>query len=125
MNSNFQDEVRRWVNVCFGSEISDHKIERSHRFLEEALELSQAAGCSAEEAHALVDYVFGRPTGELSQEVGGVMVTLAALCGAFGVSMTASGETEIARCWTKVEKIRAKNACKPRNSPLPGVYPSA
>ena len=28
--------------------------------------------------------------------------------------------TELARIWTKVEQIRAKQAAKPRNSPLPG-----
>jgi len=29
------------------------------------------------------------------------------------------GETELARVWTKVEKIRAKQAAKPKHSPLP------
>ena len=39
-----------------------------HRFLEEALELVQACGATASEAHQLVDYVYGRPVGEPAQE---------------------------------------------------------
>lgn len=115
----FQSRVEPWLLACFGEEISNDKEERNHRFLEESLELVQATGCTASEAHQLVDYVFGRPVGEPHQEVGGVMVTLAALCRAQALDMHANGETELARIWTKVEKIRAKQAAKPRHSPLP------
>lgn len=80
-------------------------------------------GCTASEAHQLVDYVYGRPVGERAQEVGGVMVTLAALCLAQGLAMHAAGETELARIWTKVEAIRAKQAAKPKHSPLPAAAP--
>ena len=75
----FQYRVKPWMDKCFGSTISKDRIERNHRFLEEALELVQACECTAEEAHQLVDYVFSRPIGDKPQEVGGVMVTLAAL----------------------------------------------
>jgi hypothetical protein len=109
------------MQACFGPEISSDKTERNHRFVEEALELAQSCGCTASEAHQLVDYVFGRPVGEPSQEVGGVMVTLAALCLAHGMSMEQAGRVELARVWTKVEAIRAKQAAKPKHSPLPGL----
>jgi hypothetical protein len=115
----FQDRVQPWMMECFGVEISADSIERNHRFLEESLELVQACGCTQSEAHQLVDYVFGRPIGEKEQEVGGVMVTLAALCLAQSVDMHKCGETELARVWTKVEQIRAKQAAKPKHSPLP------
>jgi NTP pyrophosphatase (non-canonical NTP hydrolase) len=115
----FQARVKPWMDACFGAEISADKIERNHRFLEEALELVQANGCTQSEAHQLVDYVYGRDVGEINQEVGGVMVTLAALCLANGIDMHKGGETELARIWTKVEKIRAKQAAKPKHSPLP------
>lgn len=118
----FQARVNAWMQACFGPEISSDKIERNHRFLEESLELVQACGCTASEAHQLVDYVYGRPVGERNQEVGGVMVTLAALCLAQGMDMQQAGETELARVWTKVEKIRAKQAAKPKHSPLPEVF---
>lgn len=119
----FQGRVQPWMMACFGAEISADGAERNHRFLEESLELVQACGCTASEAHHLVDYVFGRPVGERTQEVGGVMVTLAALCLAQGLDMHAAGETELARIWTKVEAIRAKQAAKPKHSPLPAAAP--
>jgi hypothetical protein len=115
----FQARVGDWLQACFGPAIAANKTERNHRFLEESLELVQACGCTQSEAHQLVDYVYGRPIGEIGQEVGGVMNTLAALCLAHGFDMAKEGETEIARCWTKIEKIRAKQAAKPKHSPLP------
>ena len=48
-----------------------------------------------------------------------MMVTLAALCLANGLDMHSAGETELARVWTKIEAIRAKQAGKPKHSPLP------
>jgi len=114
-----QERVQPWMLACFGEVIAGDREERNHRFLEEALELVQACGCTASEAHQLVDYVFGREIGEPPQEVGGVMVTLAALCLANGIDMHAAAETELARIWTKVEAIRAKQAAKPKHSPLP------
>ena len=121
----FQGRVAKWMSACFGPEISADRQERNHRFLEEALELVQACGATRHEALALVDYVYGRPKGEPAQEVGGVLVTLAAHCQAHGIDMGGAGETELARVWTKVEQIRAKQATKPRNSPLPAEPCSA
>lgn len=119
----FQSRVMPWLLVCFGEEIAGDRKERNHRFIEEALELVQACGCSASEAHQLVDYVFGRPVGEKHQEVGGTMVTLAALCLANDLDMHADGENELARVWTKSEAIRAKQAAKPKHSALPIAPP--
>ncbi len=118
--ASFQARVAPWMLECFGEMIAGDKEERSHRFLEEALELVQACGTTADEAHQLVDYVFGRDVGEKPQEVGGVQVTLAALCLAQRLDMHECGEAELARVWTKVEKIRAKQAAKPKFGPLPG-----
>lgn len=114
-----QERVAPWMQACFGPEISADKIERNHRFLEEALELVQSTGCTKSEALQLVDYVYNRDIGDPPQEVGGVMITLAALCLAQGLDMHECGEVELARIWTKVEEIRAKQAAKPKNSPLP------
>jgi hypothetical protein len=47
------------------------------------------------------------------------MNTLAALCAASGLDMAKAGEGELARVWTKVEAIRAKQAAKLAHSPLP------
>ena len=117
----FQSRVQPWMMECFGPVIAADRTERNHRFLEEALELVQATGCTQSEAHQLVDYVFGRPVGDPLQEVGGVMVTLAALCLASGLDMHDAGEVELARISAPelVVKIRAKQAAKPKHSPLP------
>lgn len=120
----FQQRVQPWMMACFGAEIAADIQERNHRFLEEALELVQACGATASEAHQVVDYVYGRAVGEKVQEIGGVMVTLAALCLAQGLDMNAAGETELARIWMKVEQIRAKQAAKPKHSPLPQSAPN-
>jgi hypothetical protein len=123
----FQARVAPWMRECFGDKISMNKVERADRFGEEALEAIQQVyhGTVGNEegrrrAHTLVDYVFSRPVGELRQEVGGVMVTLAALCLATDLDMHKCGDDELERVWTKIDKIRAKQAGK-RNihSPLP------
>lgn len=118
--SEYQARVYDWVIACFGAEVATDKVERHHRFLEEALELAQSTGCTEAEAGQLVAYVFGRPAGEPRQEVGGVMVTLASLCASHEIDMVDAGEAELTRCWTKVEQIRAKQAAKPKMGPLPG-----
>lgn len=117
----FQARVFDWAVRCFGLAVADDRIERTHRFLEEALELAQACGCADSQAHQLVDYVYGRPTGAMSQEVGGVALTLHALCSAWGIDADVASEDELARAEANIAKIRAKQAAKPRYSPLPEV----
>lgn len=115
----YQLRALAWAATCFGELVASNPRERNHRFLEEALELAQAGGATAEEAHLLVDYVFGRPVGDFPQEVGGTVLTLALLCQARGQSMEACGEVELARVWDKLPQIREKQAAKKSNSPLP------
>lgn len=121
----YQARVKEWVLKCFGQDIADDISERNHRFLEEALELVQSTGCTAEEAHKLVGYVFSRPVGDTKQEIGGVSVTLAALCSAAGIDQESAAEAELARVSESdlMNKIREKQKSKPAMSPLPGVYP--
>jgi hypothetical protein len=117
--SDFQVRTEAFMMACFGRQIADDVRERNHRFIEEALELVQATGCTAAEANMLVDYVIGRPTGEAHLETGAVMLTLAALCNALGLSMDGAADDELERVWGKIDRIREKQKTKPRNSPLP------
>ncbi|EAS49004.1 conserved hypothetical protein [Aurantimonas manganoxydans SI85-9A1] len=117
--SSYQQRVERWLDQCFPPSVRSDRPERTHRFLEEALELAQANECSRDDALALVEYVFGRPVGRPDQEVGGVMVTLAGLCSASGINMDDAGERELERNWDRIEMIRAKQRAKPHGSPLP------
>lgn len=116
----FQERVQAWFVACFGAQATSDKTTRTHRFLEEALELAQSCDCTEEEAIQLVRYVYSRPAGEKAQEVGGVMTTLSVLCSVQDLALSQCAENELARIWTKVEQIRVKDAAKPKNSPLPG-----
>lgn len=115
----WQKRVGQWLLACFGKEIANDTTERNHRFLEESLELVQACGCTSSEAHQLVDYVYGRPIGERAQEVGGVMTTLASLCLAQNIDLQNAADAELDRVWKNIDKIRKKQASKPKHSPLP------
>lgn len=111
--------MEEWLDACFPPAVRADRTERTHRFLEEALELAQANGCSRSDAIALVEYVYGRKKGRPAEEVGGVMVTLAGVCSASGINMDEAGKRELERNWQRIETIRAKQQSKPHGSPLP------
>ncbi|MEM7683368.1 MAG: hypothetical protein AAF293_00985 [Pseudomonadota bacterium] len=115
----YQERVAAWTTACFPESACKNVSERSHRFLEEAIELAQASGCTKEDALLIIDYVFDRPAGAQVQEVGGVLVTLAALCNALNLTMDEAGDDELARNWDRIDAIRRKQASKPAGSPLP------
>lgn len=118
----FQSQVREWTTECFGTEAAMHVVDRSHRFTEEALELAQATGTTREDAHKLVDYVYDRPTGEVSNEVGGVLLTTAALCTALGINLWRCARNILPYAWSNVKRIKAKRASKTSaDCPLPGA----
>jgi len=117
--TSYQSRVEQWLEACFPPQVRSDRSERTHRFLEEALELAQANGCTRHDALALVDYVFGRPPGEPAQEVGSVMVTLASLCSASDINMDRAGDRELERNWKRIDLIRSKQQAKPHGSPLP------
>lgn len=95
--TDFQSDVSKWMLECFGEIIAMDPLERIMRFLEEALELAQAEGMTEAEVGRVVSYVFGRPAGESFQEVGGVMVTLAAFCFRRDIDLQAAALTEFDR----------------------------
>lgn len=109
----YQARIHDWMMHCFGPDITMNRDERSLRFLEEALELVQAAGLGRDTVAAMADYVYGRPKGDLAQEVGGVSVCLSALCTAQGIGQSEAEESELRRNWEKSDKIRAKHGTKP------------
>ena len=122
--NDFQTAVDAWMLETFGPEISADKTERVFRFLEEALELVQALGCLQSDVYKLIDYTYNRPEGEPAQKVGGVMVTLAALCSAHGIGLEKVAWDERHRCWEQRERIRTKQLNKPKGSPLPQAVES-
>lgn len=119
----FQARVAKWVSSCLGLGWVDNKPSRNHHFLEEALELVQACGCTESEAHQLVQYVFRRPAGEKKQEAGGALVTLNALCEAHGIDLDTAGEAELARIWPLISTISDRIKAKPQFKPLDVALP--
>lgn len=118
-DQSFQQSVDGWMRQTFPAEVRSDKIERAMRFLEEATELCQSIGLTHEKAAVVLNYVFGRPVGEPSQEVGGSMVTLAALCAAIGENMDECGQREFDRINTP--EMRAKIAAKQVSKRLFGM----
>jgi hypothetical protein len=110
----FQERVHKWCVACFGPAITRDRKERCFRFLEEAVELVQSMGMTKEQVLTLVNYVYGRPAGIPRQEVGGTMVTLAALCGAHGLKLQECAQEEINRIESAevMQKIRMKQISK-------------
>ncbi len=115
----FQARVAPWVVACFGDEVARDELERMDRFVEEVFEAVQSRGYDPARIDALNAYVYGREPGETRQEIGGVMMTLAAWCNAIGQDMHEAAEAELTRVWCKVDTIRAKQAAKPKGSALP------
>jgi len=117
-----QGQVGSWLIQMWGEGPAFNTAERVQRFQEESNELCQAMGLTREEAHMLVDYTWNRPAGEPFQEVGGAMTTLAALCYAAGLDLQAATVAEFNRCNgpAVMQRIREKQALKPKSSPLPG-----
>ncbi|WNV05823.1 ATP-binding protein [Candidatus Methylospira mobilis] len=85
-----QCEIFDWACSTFGKEIATAPGERIRRFVEEALELAQAAGLCENDIVKLSDFVFSRPVGDIKQEVGQVGVTL--LCYAQHIGINADEE---------------------------------
>ena len=112
--ADFQKRVTTWVLTCFPTNVAATRQERVFRFLEEALELCQSLDMSQEDADRVVRYVYGRPVGEPFQEVGGVFVTIAALCWNDGIDMQDAAFSELIRIEKPeiMEKIRAKQNAK-------------
>jgi hypothetical protein len=91
-----QSAVYRWVGETFGVANLETQ-ERCKRFVEEAVELAQAEGLTAEEVSAIVAYVYSKSPGEVFQEAGGVGTTLLAYCEARGISADDAEDTEFRR----------------------------
>lgn len=108
-----QAAIASWCKDAFGLEQASSLEHRGIRFLEEAIELFQAAGGARDMAHRLVDYIFDRPVGKLSQEIGGAGITLLALADAAGLSADGCEEVEAKRVLSKpLEHFRARNKAK-------------
>ncbi len=111
--THFQERVNLWILGMFGGKPPPGITVCQNRFLEEALEAVQTFGMTKEQAHAMVNFVYAREAAKEKEVIGGVMVTLAALCNAFEIDMIDSGERELDKIWGMIDIIREKQALKP------------
>ena len=108
-----QAAVEVWVRKTFGDKIMDDEVERGRRVLKEAVELAQVEGVTRQDAHKIIDAVFKKPKGELSQELGGVIVTLLAACARHEIRLDDIARAEIDRVQKgDGKKFRDKQATK-------------
>ena len=90
-------DILKWAVETFGPCALD-RHERARRVVEEAVEVAQAQGVDPAELHLIVERASSRPTGEIEQEIGGLIVTLEALAANIGVDLGAAKLRE----WTRV-----------------------
>jgi hypothetical protein len=120
----FQDQVGEWVTETFGTEIATDKKERCHRLIEEVAELVQTCNYPLTDAIQIFNSVYARKKGAIYQEIGGTMVTLAALCCVLKKDMHDCGDVEFNRINNPEtqKKIRAKHALKFHREKLPESF---
>jgi NTP pyrophosphatase (non-canonical NTP hydrolase) len=108
-----QQLIASWAESAFGRDQATSLPQRGLRLLEEAIETFQACGGDETMAHKLVAFMFARPPGTISQELGGVAVTVLALAAAAGVSADEEECREVHRVRSKpVKEFTARNANK-------------
>lgn len=90
-----------WARRSFGAEHVSNIPVRCLRLAEEAVELAQAAGIPKDKMYDLIDIVYSRPRGELTQELGGVMMTAVVLSAAMGLDADHFFEIELRRVLAK------------------------
>jgi hypothetical protein len=95
-----QNEAQIWAAEAFGGQDMNHE-NRAKRFVEEALELAQACGLQRWDVLNVFNHVYDRPPGEVTQEVGGVGVTLLCLCEALHLSADGCERAELSRVQAK------------------------
>lgn len=93
-------EFLAWAHVTFG-DIALDDLERTRRFLEEAIELAHAMALPKHDAERILERVYSRPAGVIPQEIGQSMVTLEML----GENMGISANNEAAREFDRVKAI--------------------
>lgn len=94
-----QHEVFTWTQETFGAAATT-PFERALRVVEEAIELAQVEGVSAEQIGRIVTHVLSRPVGKPIQEAGGLGLCLLAYCAAREFSADTAERLEFDRVKT-------------------------
>lgn len=76
--TNLADRTARWVVRTFGLPNLTDRRERARRIVEEAIEVAQSEGIDEARVRRLVERVYSRPVGMIGDEIGGLLLTIAA-----------------------------------------------
>jgi hypothetical protein len=102
-----------WTKDTFG-DVGVNPVERSMRFIEEAIELVHALGLSAKAIAAIVARVYARDSGNCGREFGQAQLTLELLAEACGFDLDRLAAAEFARIqqipqaeWQRRHKAKA------------------
>jgi len=111
----YQTLLNGWVHDTFTDGSAKSVPIRTFRFVEEAIELAQACDVTRTEVLRIVEYVYGRPKGDVAQEIGGAFTTLTVLCTALKVDAGEAATAEYVRIDTSemIAKISGKHGQKP------------
>lgn len=109
-----QQRISDWVQRIIAEPAEATSIpQRALRLLEEAIELAQASGLDKEYVKLLCNNIYSRPIGNIVQELGGVSVTLLAMCSAIGYDADAVEALEVQRVLSSpTEKFQKRNVEK-------------
>lgn len=108
-----QSEVSAWVSETFGQDQASSIPVRALRFMEEAIELFQACGMPESKVHELATFIYAKPPGDFTQELGGTGTTLLALAAAAQVSASKAEWEEFQRVLSiDPAHFRARNQSK-------------
>lgn len=106
----FSRDAMAWRTETLGRPMSE---VASLRVAEEFCEAVQSLGVTLADFIALAANVWIKPRGDLKQEIGGVMMTLAVLCEVQGISLSEAASTELQRAIGKSSEIQEKERKKP------------
>lgn len=80
-----QQEVLDWATEMFGP-VARNLDERGARLAEEAIEVAHTAGVPIEVIIKIAERIYTKPKGEMRSEIGGVALTLDAICALVGTN---------------------------------------
>ncbi|MGZ7118217.1 MAG: hypothetical protein ACXVH2_00760 [Methanobacterium sp.] len=108
-----QKELLKWAVDTFGP-IARDKEERVKRFAEEAIELCQACDLNYDDLIKLIDRVYDKPEGYISQEVGQTALCLSMLASVYDIDIADEAVKEFDRIqsfdksyWQKRQNLKA------------------
>jgi len=97
-----------WGVRCFGLDHMTNRSVRALRLVEEAIEAAQVCAVPKDQLHRLIDMVYDRPPGSLTQELGGTLITTGVLAYQGGHALDDLMFEELSRCLSKTAESFAQ-----------------